>query len=215
MIHELGKTNSILQVYLSEIRDSQIQQDRMRFRRNMQRIGEVLAYELSKTLEFKETEVSTPLGDATGHELKEQPVLAAILRAGLPLHEGVLNVFDHADNAFVSAYRKYQNNGEFEIAIEYMSSPDITGKTLILCDPMIATGASMELAFRALLKRGIPEKVYVVSAIVSNQGLNYLRKHMPENTSYWCGAVDLELTAKAYIVPGLGDAGDLAYGAKN
>lgn len=215
MIHELGKTASMLQVFLAEIRDSKIQQDRLRFRKNMQRIGEVLAYELSKEISYSEINVNTPLGDADGHELKEQPVLAAILRAGLPLHEGVLNVFDRADNAFVSAYRKYQNNGEFEIAIEYMSSPSLTGRTLILCDPMIATGSSMELAYRALLKRGIPEKVHVVSAISSVQGLTHLRKHLPENTSYWIGAVDRELTAKAYIVPGLGDAGDLAYGEKD
>ncbi|MBC7865669.1 MAG: uracil phosphoribosyltransferase, partial [Bacteroidia bacterium] len=204
----------ILHQFLSEIRDSKIQQDPLRFRRNMERIGEIMGYELSKTLEYSISETTTPLGVAQTSHISDQIVLATILRAGLPLHTGLLNYFDRAQNAFVSAYRRNHKDNTFDIQIEYLSCPDITDKVLVISDPMLATGSSMVLAYQALLKRGIPKHTHIISAIASRQGVDYCKKNLPPNVSIWLAAVDEELTAHAYIVPGLGDAGDLAYGEK-
>jgi uracil phosphoribosyltransferase len=214
-VHNLSNNhNSIFGTYVSELRDVHIQKDRLRFRRNMERIGEIIAYEISKTLDYHSCEVETPLGEAHCHLLKSQPVLATILRAGLPLHAGMLNYFDQADNAFISAYRKHHKDDAFEVQIEYLSSPSIDDRILVLCDPMLATGASMVLAYKAMLQRGVPKHIHIVAAIASLEGVNYVKKHLPVNTTIWLGAVDEELTAQAYIVPGLGDAGDLAFGSK-
>jgi uracil phosphoribosyltransferase len=214
MVHVLGKENSIFNRFIAEIRDSSIQVDSMRFRRNMERMGEIFAYEISKTLEYKNIEATTPLGIAQMAVPAHQPVLATILRAGLPLHQGFLNYFDAAENCFISAYRKHHKDGSFDIAVEYLSSPDLTDKTVILTDPMLATGSSMVLAYKALLRKGLPKHVHIVSIIGSAQGLTYAQTHLPQNVSFWMGAIDEELTAHSYIVPGLGDAGDLAYGTK-
>jgi uracil phosphoribosyltransferase len=211
----LSKENSIISEYIAELRDVAIQTDSMRFRRNLERLGEIFAYEISKELDFVEKEITTPLGIANMHVLKDQPVIATILRAGLPVHQGFLNYFDRAENAFVSAYRKHHKDNSFEIKVEYMSAPLIDDKVLIICDPMLATGQSMFLAYKPLLQRGRPRHVHVVGLIASQEGLNYVNSHFPENTTVWLGAVDDELTAKSYIVPGLGDAGDLAYGKKS
>lgn len=214
MVTILDKSGSVFNHFIAEIRDAKIQQDPIRFRRNMERIGEVMAYEISKTLEFESFDTQTPLGIAKTTRIKTPVVLATILRAGLPLHSGMLNYFDRAQNAFVSAYRKHHKDNSFEIQIEYLSCPDINGKTLIITDPMLATGSSMVLAYQALLKRGTPKEVHVASVISSRQGLEYCKKNLPPNVKFWLGAVDEELTAHAYIVPGLGDAGDLAFGEK-
>jgi len=215
MIEILGQNNSILSQFLAEVRDQQIQQDRMRFRRNLERIGEVMAYELSKKLNYSAVDVTTPLGSAEMNLPDEPMVLATILRAGLPFHQGFLNYFDKAENAIISAYRKHSDDLKFEIWVEYLSSPDLTGKTLVLVDPMLATGKSMVLAYEALVeKRGQPASVHIAGVIASEDGLNYCRERMPAGTTFWLGAVDPELNAKSYIVPGLGDAGDLAYGGK-
>jgi len=214
MVHNLSEQNSIFSHFIAEIRDVNIQKDSMRFRRNMERIGEVLGYELSKMLDFEKLEITTPLGVAQTELLKEQPVIASILRAGLPLHQGLLNVFDKAENSFVSAYRKHHKNGEFEIHVEYMASPDLTGKTLILADPMLATGSSMALVYKSILQMGTPKKIHIVSAIASVEAVEYIKSKLPRNTEYWIGAIDAELTAQSYIVPGLGDAGDLSFGPK-
>lgn len=215
MVHILNENNSIFNRFLAEIRDSLIQKDRMRFRKNMERIAEFFAYEISKTMDFVETEVNTPLGVARINDLKQEPVIASILRAGIPMHEGFLNVFDKADNAFISAYRKYESGKSFTIECEYISSPDITGRTLILADPMLATGSSLVVVYNALLKIGIPSHTHIVSAIASKQGVENLLKMLPgDNLTIWTGAVDDELNVKSYIIPGLGDAGDLAYGEK-
>lgn len=201
--------------FIAELRDANVQQDAMRFRRNLERIGEALAMELSRTLDYEEREVTTPLGVARAHLLAEQPVLATILRAGLPLHQGLLNYFDRADNAFVSAYRKHRKGEDaFDIEVEYLSSPPLHDRVLVLCDPMLATGQSMVLVYRALLRLGVPKALHVVSAIASNEGLEHAKLHLPAGTRFWIGAIDEEMTAQAYIVPGLGDAGDLAYGKK-
>jgi uracil phosphoribosyltransferase len=210
----LTHSNSLVNIFISELRDNVIQKDSMRFRRNLERLGEIMAYEISKTLVYKATEVVTPLGVANVPLLQEQPVIATILRAGLPVLQGILNYFDRAENAFVSAYRKHHKDNSFEIKIEYMSSPDLTDKDLILCDPMLATGQSMLLAYKALIQTGKPKHIHVVGLIASQEGLDYVKSHFPNNTSFWIGAVDEELTVKSYIVPGLGDAGDLAYGKK-
>ncbi len=215
MVIDLSKENSILSQFIAELRDAGIQKDSMRFRRNVERIGEIFAYEISKKLVYKGTEVTTPLGVAPVQQLEKQPVLASILRAGLPLHNGLLNYFDKAENAFVSAYRKHHKDGSFDIQIEYMSGPSLNGKVLVLCDPMIATGSSAVLAYKALLKRGIPEHTHLVAIIASIEGLDYVKKNLPGNVTIWLGAIDDELTAQAYIVPGLGDAGDLAFGIKD
>lgn len=210
----LSKGNSLVSEFIAELRDVTIQQDSMRFRRNLERLGEIFAYEISKELSYTEKEITTPLGISNMQVLKEQPVIATILRAGLPVHQGLLNYFDRAENAFVSAYRKHHKDNSFEIKIEYLSSPTIDDKVLIICDPMLATGQSMFLAYKAMLQRGKPRHVHVIGLIASQEGLNYVKSHFPDNTTVWLGAVDDELTAKSYIVPGLGDAGDLAYGKK-
>lgn len=214
MIHNLSKTNSIFNVFLSEIRDVKIQKDAMRFRKNMARMSEIMAYELSKTLEFKTASITTPLGQAETAILRDQPVLATILRAGLAMHQGLLNYFDKAECAFVSAYRKHKTAEEFDIHVEYLASPKIDNKVLILSDPMLATGSSMVLVYKAMLKQGKPSRTIIVSAIATPQALDYVREHLPDNTEFWIGAIDDELTAQSYIVPGLGDAGDLAFGEK-
>jgi uracil phosphoribosyltransferase len=214
MVHDLSNTSSVFNTFISELRDENVQKDPMRFRRNLERIAEVLGYELSKKLSFENKEVKTPLGIAQVQLLAEQPVLATILRAGLGMHQGLLNYFDRAESAFVSAYRKHSTAEDFEIFVEYMAAPKIDNKVLIISDPMLATGASMHLVYKALLRQGKPRKLYVVSAIATTYALEYLKAHLPEHTEYFVGAIDEELTAQSYIVPGLGDAGDLAYGEK-
>ena len=187
----------------------------MRFRRNMERLGEIFAYEISKTLDFETKDVTSPLGVSEMQLIKNCPILATILRAGLPLHQGMLNYFDHADNAFISAYRKHHKNGKFDIELEYVSSPDLDKKTLILVDPMLATGASMEVSYKSLMQFGKPKHTHIVAAIASLEGINYLKRKLNMNrVSIWVGAIDDELTAQSYIVPGLGDAGDLSFGEK-
>lgn len=213
MTFKLSDHHSIANQFVAELRDVNIQKDRMRFRRNLERIGEILAYEISKTLDYKDLEVETPLGIANVKVPAQRIVLGTILRAGLPLHQGLLNYFDNAGNAFVSAYRMHHKDGTFEIKSEYISCPDLTGCTLILADPMIATGASIDLAIKELQEFGKPKKIHVVTAIASTLGLNFVRRTHPK-AHVWMGACDDELTAKSYIVPGLGDAGDLSYGEK-
>jgi len=215
MINVLGKKSSLLKQYVAELRDVSIQKDSLRFRRNMERIGEIFAYEISKTLEWEKSEVITPLGSADCQILAKQPVIATILRAGLPLHQGILNYFDKAENAFISAYRKHHKDGRFSIQVEYTSSPSTDDKYVILSDPMLATGSSLTLAYKELLKRGQPIHTHIVSILASAQGVEYVKKTLPSGSyTLWLGEVDDELTAKAYIVPGLGDAGDLAFGSK-
>ena len=215
MVKELGKENSVLNRFISEIRSEAIQKDRMRFRRNLERIGEIMAYELSKTISYETREIVTPLGELDMSLPSEEPLIGTILRAGLPFHQGFLNYFDQAENAFISAYRRYHKGGEFEIEVEYVSCPSIEGKTVVIADPMIATGASIECVYKALRSRGEPKHIHIASVIASRQGIDHLRGVMPSNVTFWAGAVDKELTAQAYIVPGLGDAGDLAFGRKD
>ena len=214
MVNILSEKHSIINHFIAELRDLEIQQDRMRFRRNLERIGEMAAIEISKTMEYASREVITPLGIANVDLLKQQPVIGTILRAGIPLHQGVLNYFDQADNAFVSAYRRHHKDGTFDIHLEYLSSPPLVGRVLILTDPMLATGSSMVMTYKAMLQKGRPTHTHIVSAIASAQGVEYVKSHMPGDVTLWVGVVDDELTAQAYIVPGLGDAGDLAYGSK-
>jgi uracil phosphoribosyltransferase len=215
MIHILGKQNSLLNQYIAEIRDVETQKDSLRFRKNMERLGEIFAYEISKYLEWEDIQVLTPLGDAQCKVLKKQPVIGTILRAGLPMHQGILNFFDKAENAFISAYRKPHKNGSFTIQVEYASCPLLDDKVLILSDPMLATGGSMVLTYKELLAKGKPSHIHIVSILASAEGVEYVKKNLPAGSyTLWLGAVDDELTAKAYIVPGLGDAGDLAYGNK-
>lgn len=199
-----------------ELRDVKIQKDPLRFRANLDRIGEVMAYEISKRLNYKDVDVETPLGTARCQDIADTVVLATILRAGLPLHHGFLNFFDRAENAFVSAYRRYKEKGDsFDVLVEYLASPSIEGKTLILVDPMLATGSSMELAYRAMLRKGEPSRIHVASVIASRKSVDYVKAHFPaDKTTLWIGAIDDEVNAHSYIVPGLGDAGDLAYGEK-
>jgi uracil phosphoribosyltransferase len=213
MVINLSEKNSVLCNWISELRDTNVQTDRMRFRRNLERIGEAAAYEISKTLEFAETEIQTPLGSSLCRTMKEQPVLATILRAGLPLHQGMLNIFDRADNAFISAYRKHNRDGSFEISLEYISSPDLDNRILIISDPMLATGSSLVKTIHFLKEEGTPKAIHIVTAIACTVGIEYVRREEPSVT-IWCGDIDDELTAKGYIVPGLGDAGDLAFGTK-
>jgi len=214
-VNNLSQQQSLVNHLVAEIRDVEIQKDSLRFRRNIERIGEIFAYEISKSLAYEDRRVKTPLGTTVCPVLAEQPVLATILRAGLPLHQGLLNYFDRAENTFISAYRKHhEDDDSFEVEIEYLSSPSIENKTVILCDPMLATGSSMVLAFKAMLDRGTPRHTHVVAVIASEEGLEFTRSRLPDNVSYWVAAVDTELTARKYIVPGLGDAGDLAYGEK-
>jgi uracil phosphoribosyltransferase len=211
----LGNNHSILDQYLSEIRDVVIQKDPLRFRENMYRIGEIFAYEISKTLKYEISEVNTPLGVAKVPTLRNQPVLATILRAGLSVHNGLLKIFDRGENCFISAYRKYTEEGDFEIEFEYMASPSLDDKVVILSDPMLASGKSMEIAYHALFSKGSPSHIHLVSIISSLQGVNYLiDKIRAENVTLWLGAIDEGLNPHSYIVPGLGDAGDLAYGEK-
>ena len=214
-VNILGESNSIFNQFISEIRCEVIQKDPMRFRKNLQRLGEIFAYEISKVMDYEITDIKTPLGVANVPTLAQQPVLATILRAGLPVQQGLLNIFDHAENAFISAYRKYDEAGEFHIEFEYLATPLLDGKDVILSDPMLASGASMEVGYQALLKKGNPKHVHLVVVIASAQGVEFVKKHITaDNVTLWIGAVDPDMTPMSYIVPGLGDAGDLAFGAK-
>ncbi|HNZ85733.1 MAG: uracil phosphoribosyltransferase [Paludibacteraceae bacterium] len=214
--HNLALQDSLLNTFLEQIRSKEVQKDRMRFRRNMERIGEVMAYEISKSLAYSTKNIATPLGIANVNTVDNDIVLGTIFRAGLPFHQGFLSYFDNADNAFISAYRKYKDALKFEVFIEYIASPDLTGKTLILVDPMLASGSSMELAYNALLTRGKPKEVHFATIIASQYAVDYLSNHFAEesNISLWSAAIDPELNAHSYIIPGLGDAGDLAFGEK-
>ena len=211
----LGESNTILNTFVSQIRDREIQKDSMRFRRNLERLGEIFAYEISKTLEYSEKPVTTPLGIADISTYDDKIVVATILRAGLPLHRGIINYFDDVQNAFVAAYRKYDKGEGFHINIEYASSPDLEGKTLIIADTMLATGSSLEIAYNKLCENGQPKHTHIVCPIASAYAVEYLQKNIDgEKATLWVAAIDEELTSKSYIVPGLGDAGDLAYGIK-
>lgn len=213
MIFNLSHTKSIANTYLAELRDAEIQQDPMRFRKNLERIASFMAFEISKTLDYQKVDIQTPLGIATCEVLTEQPVLATILRAGLPMQKGLLEVFDRATCAFITAYRKTKKSGEFIIQMEHISAPDLQGKTIILADPMLATGLSMVLCAKELISRYDIKKLHIVSAIASTEGVKHVRANLPK-AQLWIGAVDEEMTSKSYIVPGLGDAGDLAFGVK-
>lgn len=214
-IINFSEKNSIFNHFVSEIRDSSIQKDSLRFRRNLERLGEIFAYEISKTLPYNQIDVTTPLGIAKCNVLREQPIIATILRAGLPLHYGIMNYFDKAPGTFIAAYRKYGKDNKFDIQIEYASSMSIDKKVLILADTMVATGSSIVLSYRKLAENGTPSKTHIVSALASQEGVNYLSKNLPHrNVTLWVGAIDEELTNKSFIIPGLGDAGDLAYGEK-
>lgn len=211
MIKYLSQSNSIANVFIRELRDSGIQKDQSRFRKNLIRLGEIFAYEISKTFDYSEHRIETPLGYANAFLPDDEVVLATIMRAGLPMHQGMLNYFNDAESAFVSAYRKHHKDGTFEINLEYVNCPNLDGKTLILTDPMIATGSSVEAALKALEESGTPEEIHIVTVIASTYGLGYIKRICP-GTHIWLGEEDEELTAKSYIVPGLGDAGDLAFG---
>jgi uracil phosphoribosyltransferase len=213
MVINLSEQHSLVTNWVAELRDTDIQADRMRFRRNLERIGEVAAYEISKHLPWEEREITTPLGIAPSKMLKDQPVLATILRAGLPLHQGLLNYFDKADNAFISAYRKHHRDGSFEISLDYVSCPSLENRVLIIADPMLATGSSLVKTVQYLREEGQPSEIHIVCAIACTVGIEYIHRNEPK-VKIWCGAIDDELTAKGYIVPGLGDAGDLAFGVK-
>jgi uracil phosphoribosyltransferase len=213
MIVNLSQQHSLVSNWVAELRDVDIQNDRMRFRRNLERIGEVAAYEISKVLPFTEKEVQTPLGISVAKVLQEQPVLATILRAGLPLHQGLLNYFDRADNAFISAYRKHNKDGSFDISLDYVSCPELENRVIIISDPMLATGSSLVKTIHFLKEEGHPREIHIVAAIACTVGIEYVKREEPSVT-VWCGDIDDELTAKGYIVPGLGDAGDLAFGTK-
>lgn len=215
-IKNISSCNSVLNVYLSQLRDVAIQQDAMRFRRNVERVGELMAIEISKTLCYTPKTVVTPLGESTLNLPSDALVLATVLRAGLPLHQGLLNVFDWAENAFVSAYRDYNSNRSFDIKIDYLSSPGIDDKVVVLADPMLATGSSLVLAFEALMKKGEPKHVHLVSIVASSEGIKYVTNNLASNNiTLWIAAEDAILDKNHYIVPGLGDAGDLAYGIKD
>lgn len=213
MVINLSEEHSLISNWISELRDAEIQQDRMRFRRNLERIAEVIGYEISKKMDWVEKEVTTPLGISNCKVLQEQPVLATILRAGLGMHTGLLNYFDKGDNAFISAYRKHNADGSFTIRLEYMSCPDIENRVVIISDPMIATGASLVKSIEFLKEEGTIKELHIVCAIACTVGIEYVLRAYPTAT-IWCGDIDDEITAKGYIVPGLGDAGDLAFGAK-
>lgn len=214
-VQEILKTNSIANRFISQLRDVSIQVDRMRFRRNIERLGEIMAYELSKELNFEEKKVTTPLGESDIFLPKDELVICSILRAGLPLHQGILNYFDNAENSFISAYRHHPNEDEnFEILVEYLASPSLEGKTLILADPMLATGRSFSNVLKALEPMGKPAKIHLVSVIGSEEGIEYLKTEFPENSKLWIATIDKELNNRGYIVPGLGDAGDLCFGHK-
>ncbi len=215
-IHNLEKTDSVFNQYMAELRDAVIQQDRMRFRRNLERIGEVMAYEISKAFEYDDEEVTTPLGIKQIRTMHEQPVIATILRAGLPFHNGMLSMFDQADSAFIAAYRKYDKNEEdSEIRVEYFSSPDIEDRVLIVCDPLLATGESIVKTLNGLMEDMMPKEIHIAVAVASQDGLDYVERTMSRlPVTIWVGSIDEELTARAYVVPGIGDVGDLAYGEK-
>jgi uracil phosphoribosyltransferase len=213
MVINLSEQHSLITNWVSELRNVEVQNDRMRFRRNLERIAEVIGYEISKKMEWEEKEITTPLGISTSMVLKQQPVLATILRAGLAMHNGLLNYFDKADNAFISAYRKHNPDGSFDISLEYMSCPEIEGRVVIISDPMIATGSSLVKSIQYLKEEGTIKELHIVCAIACTVGIEYVKREVPKAT-IWCGDIDDEITAKGYIVPGLGDAGDLAFGAK-
>ncbi len=215
-IHNLERTDSVFNQYMAELRDAVIQQDRMRFRRNLERIGEVMAYEISKAFEYDDEEVATPLGIKQIRTMHEQPVIATILRAGLPFHNGMLSMFDQADSAFIAAYRKYDKNEEdSEIRVEYFSSPDIEDRVLIVCDPLLATGESIVKTLNGLMEEMMPKEIHIAVAVASQDGLDYVERTMSRlPVTIWVGSIDEELTARAYVVPGIGDVGDLAYGEK-
>lgn len=214
-IVNFAESRSLMNQYMRELRDVDIQGDMIRFRRNLERMGEIMAYEISRTLRYGREEVTTPLAKTECDIIVDKVVLGTIFRAGVPFHQGFLNFFDTAENAFVSAYRKYKEKENFDICIEYLASPRLDGKVLVLADPMLATGASMELSYRALLTKGNPSHIHVASVIASSQAIDYIRRTFPaDKTTVWVGAVDPEINAHSYIVPGLGDAGDLAYGIK-
>ncbi|MCE2654967.1 MAG: uracil phosphoribosyltransferase [Sediminibacterium sp.] len=214
MVHHLSEKHSLLSNWIAELRDVQIQKDRMRFRRNIERIGEVIAYEMSKQMAHKLVNTTTPLGTHASKILMEQPVIATVLRAGLPMHQGMLNYFDKADNAFISAYRKHHPDGSFEISVEYLSCPDLNNRILIVADPMLATGASLVETIHAITKAQKPKEIHIAVAIASKKGIETVQAALGMDTSIWCGDIDDVLNDKSYIVPGLGDAGDLAYGTK-
>lgn len=208
-------TPSLMSRLMLEMRDVDIQKDPLRFRRNLERAGQIMAYEISKTLNYDTVDVATPLDTAKCHTIADKVVLATIFRAGLPFHQGFLSYFDYAENAFVSAYRKYKEKENFDVLIEYLASPCLDGKTLIICDPMLATGVSMDLSYRALITKGMPAKIHVASVIASQQAVDYIARNLPaDRTTLWLGAIDDSINAHSYIVPGLGDAGDLAFGVK-
>ena len=214
-IINFDETPSLVSQYMAELRDITVQTDPLRFRHNLERIGQIMAYEISKTIKYKKEEIATPLATAQCNVIEEQIVLGTIFRAGVPFHQGFLSYFDKAQNAFVSAYRKYKEKENFDIFIEYIASPRLDGKTLILADPMLATGASMELSYKALLTKGNPTKLHIASVIASKAAVDYIKATFPaDRTTLWIGAIDNEINSHSYIVPGLGDAGDLAYGVK-
>ena len=213
MVHNLSKEHSLISNWVGELRNVDVQQDRMRFRRNLERIAEVIGYEISKQMEMEEVEITTPMGTSLCKTLKHQPVLATILRAGMAMHTGLINYFDKADNAFLSAYRKHQPDGSFEIRVEYMSCPEVDGKVVIISDPMLATGSSLVKCIQYLKEMADIKELHIVCAIACTVGIEYVKREMPK-VHIWCGDIDDELTGKGYIVPGLGDAGDLAYGPK-
>ena len=214
-INNLEKNDSVFNQYMAELRDCVIQQDRMRFRRNLERIGEIMAYEISKVFEYDDEEVNTPLGIKEIRTMHEQPVIATILRAGLPFHNGMLSMFDQADSAFIAAYRKYDKNEDSEIRVEYYSSPDIEDRILILCDPLLATGESIVKTLNGLMEEMTPKEIHIAVAVASQEGLDYVQRTMSRlPVTIWVGSIDEELTARAYVVPGIGDVGDLAYGEK-
>lgn len=213
MVNNLGLNHSLVAVWVRQLRDVNIQNDRMRFRRNLERLGEIAAYEISKSLDYEVQEIQTPLGTVDMEVLQKQPILATILRAGLPLHQGLLNYFDDADCAFIASYRRHHKDGSFEIAQEYITAPKIADRPLIIADPMLATGSSLVLAIQEILKLGQPAVIHLVCAIASTQGIELIQRKFPD-IHIWTGAIDDELTGKGYIVPGLGDAGDLCFGGK-
>lgn len=216
MIREVGKTDSVFNRFLGELRDAGIQRDSMRFRRNLERMGELFAYEISKTFEYTDTEITTPLGTSKIRLPVEEPVVAAILRAAVPMHRGMINYFDRADSAFVSAYRKYSKDEQFIIKLDYISAPPLKDRILIVCDPMLATGGSLLASLEGLLEKGTPKHIHVVAVVASEEGIARVKKRYSlKEMTIWVGAIDDELTAQAYIVPGLGDAGDLAFGKKD
>lgn len=213
MINDFSNQHSLVNQYLKELRDVTIQKDRLRFNRNIERLGEIFAYEISKKMPFKDTQTQTPLGTADTQEIAEQPVIATILRAGLPLQQGILRYFDNADCAYISAYRNHHPDGSFNIVVEYIATPPLNDRILILADPMLATGSSIVLTYKEFIKKGKPKQIHIVSVIGSKQGVEYVQKHIPDAT-IWIAGVDEELDNHGYIIPGLGDAGDLLFGEK-